>query len=99
MAEGWRPETLLDAVRAGVPSVLLAGRDERMPVEVLLDGDDLLVTFHWPDEPHLVGIRFHPLESPEGPSTGEACEPPEERAEEVHWVLREDLDTGLVTRA
>ena len=98
MADGWRAETLLEAVHAGVPSVRLAGRDERMPVEVLLDGDDLLVTFHWPDEPHLFGIRFHSSVSPEGPSTGDGCESPEEWAQEVDWVLTEELDTGLVHR-
>lgn len=97
MANGWTPEQLLDAVRSVVLSV--EADDERVPVEVLLDGEDLLVTFSWPDQPHLFGIRFHPSESPKGPSAGEVCESPEEWAEEVRWVLREELDTGLMHRA
>lgn len=83
-------------MRAGVASV--PAGDERVPVEVLLDGEDLLVTFRWPAQPHLLGVRFRPSESPEGPSTGEVCLSPEEWAQEVGWVLMEELDTGLVHR-
>jgi hypothetical protein len=96
MANGWTPEQLLNAVRSVVSSV--EAGDERVPVEVLLNGEDLLVTFSWPDQPHLFGIRFRPSESPEGPSTGEACESPNEWAHEVALVLMEELDTGLVHR-
>ena len=98
MASAWRPDLLLDTVRAGVPWVSLAG-DERVPVEVLLDGEDLLVTFLWRDELHRLGVRFRTSKSPEGPSTGEMCETPEEWAQEVALVLMEELDTGLVHRA
>jgi hypothetical protein len=96
MTDAWRPEHLLDAVRAVVPAV--PGIDASAPVDVVLDGDDLLVTFHWPGHPDLFGIRFRPSESPEGPSTGELCGSPEEWATEVGWVLMEELDTGLVHR-
>ena len=64
MADGWTPEQLLDAVRSVVSSV--EAGDERVPVEVLFDGEDLLVTFSWPDQPHLFGIRSRPSASPEG---------------------------------
>ncbi|GIM63522.1 hypothetical protein Pve01_94010 [Planomonospora venezuelensis] len=96
MLNGWTPEQLLDAVRSAVSSVEAC--DERVPATVLLDGQDLLLTFSWPDQPHLFGIRFRPSESPEGPSTGEVCESPEEWAQEVTWVLMEELGTGLVHR-
>lgn len=91
---GWTPGQLLDAVRSVVSSV--EAGDGRVPAEVLLDGEDLLVTFSWPDQPQLFGIRVRPSESPEGPSTGEVCESAEEWAQEVAWVLMEELGTGLV---
>lgn len=94
MPSGWAPEQLLDAVRSVVSSV--EAGDGRVPAEVLLDGEDLLVTFSWPDQPQLFGIRVRPSESPEGPSTGEVCESAEEWAQEVAWVLMEELGTGLV---
>lgn len=96
MAEGWPAERLVDAVRAAVPTV--PGIDGPVPVEVVLDGDDLLVTFRWPAQADLFGIRFSASESPAGPSTGELCESPEDWASEVGWVLMEELDTGLVFR-
>lgn len=96
MTDGWTPEQLLDAVRSVVSSV--EAGDERVPVEILLDGEDLLVTFSWPGQPHLFGIRFRPSESPAGPWTGEVCESPEEWAHEVALALMEELDTGLVHR-
>lgn len=55
--------------------------------------------FPWEGEPHRLGVRFRTSESPEGPSTGEMCEYPEEWAQEVALVLMEELDTGLVHRA
>ena len=69
---------------------------DRIPVEVVLDGEDLLVTFSWPGEPHPLGIRFTTTDAPTGPSTGELCETPEEWATEVALVLMEELDTGVV---
>ena len=97
MTNGWPPEQLHDVVRS-VVSAVEAG-DEVVPAEVLLDGDDLLVTFAWPGQPHLFGVRFRPSESPEGPSTGEVCESPTEWAHEVALELMEELGTGLVHRA
>jgi hypothetical protein len=64
----------------------------------LLDGKDIVVTFHWRDDPWLYGVRFSTEEVPEGPSTGEVCETAEEWAQEVALLLMEELDTGLVTR-
>lgn len=67
-------------------------------MRALLDGTDIVVTFHWRDDPQLYGVRFSITEAPEGPSTGEVCETAEEWAQEVALVLMEELDTGLVTR-
>jgi len=104
MTDGWTPERLLEEVRARVPwvSVYIHPLDPqplKLPVRALPDEDDLLITFHWPGEPDLFGIRFHPSESPVGPSTGDVCESPEEWADEVAWVLTEELDPRLVNRA
>lgn len=114
MSERWSPEHLLAAVRTHVPWVevhlddgALDATRAREPqvftahqvhVQVGLDGDDILVTFRWPGEPHLFGIRFPASEAPNGPSTGGTCETPAEWAQEVGLVLMEELDTGLVHR-
>lgn len=92
----WDHETLLAVVRRAVPHVP-AGDDE-VPAQVELDTDDLLVTFRWPGEPHLFGVRFPLEQAPAGPSTGEVCDSPEEWAWEVSLVLAEELGTGLVRR-
>jgi hypothetical protein len=92
----WDHETLLASVRRAVPHVP-AGEDT-VPAQVELDGDNLLVTFRWPSEPHVFGIRFPLAEAPAGPSTGEVCESQEEWAWEVSLVLDEELGTGLVRR-
>lgn len=96
MTDVWDRDTVLGAVRAAVQR-LRAGDDD-VPARVELDGDDVLVTFSWPDEPHLFGVRFPLNEAPQGPSTGGVCESPEEWAWEVSLVLMEELDTGLVRR-
>ena len=92
----WDHETLLAVVRRAVPHVP-AGDDEVL-AQVELDRDHLLVTFRWPGEPHVFGIRFPIAEAPDGPSTGEVCDSPEEWAWEVSLVLAEELGTGLVSR-
>ena len=94
MAEGWTPDELLAAVQVRVQQG--PDHDGEIPMQALLDGGDLLVTFRWPSEPHLFGIRFPLAEAPQGPSTGEVCETTEEWATEVGWVLMEELGTGLV---
>lgn len=63
------------------------------------DGDDILVTFRWPGEADGLGMRFRPSEAPVGPCTGELCEAPTQWANEVGWVLMEELETGLAQRA
>ena len=95
MSEVWAPLHLLEVVEARVRT----GPDgEKTPMRALLDGTDIVVTFHWRDDPQLYGVRFATTEAPEGPSTGEVCETAEEWAQEVALVLMEELDTGLVTR-
>lgn len=83
-------------MRRAVPPV--PDGDDAIPAQVSLDGDDLLVTFRWPGEPHIFGVRFPLGEVPVGPSTGEVCESPEEWAWEVSLVMAEELGTGLVRR-
>lgn len=95
MSEVWAPERLLELVQARVRS---GPDDERTPMRAVLDGTDIVVTFHWRDDPQLYGVRFSTMEAPEGPSTGDVCETAEEWAQEVALVLMEELDTGLVTR-
>ena len=96
MPVDWDRETLRAAVRQTVKRV--PAGDDDVPAQVELDGDDLLVTFRWPGEPRRFGVRFRLSAAPEGPSTGEICESPEEWAWEVSLVLMEELDTGLVKR-
>lgn len=114
MTEGWTPEQLLQAVQGRVPRVSVHDDDNlldrlragdgavstayEVPVQFLLDGEDLVATFRWRGEPHLFGIRFPTSKSPISPSTGEVCESPDEWAQEVGLVLMEELDTGLVAR-
>ena len=93
MADGWTPAQLLDAVQARV--VHGPDGDGETPMQATLDGSDLLVTFRWPGEPQLLCMRFPVPEAPVGPSTGELCDTPAEWANEVGWVLMEELDTGL----
>lgn len=95
MSEAWAPEHLLEVVQGRVVS---GPDDEQTPMQALLDGADIIVTFHWRDDPQLYGVRFPTTEAPEGPSTGEVCDTAEEWAHEVALVLMEELDTGLVTR-
>ena len=96
VTDTWEREAALAAVRAAVPRV--PAGDSEVPAQVVLDGDDLLVTFRWPGEEHLFGVRFPLSEAPNGPSTGEACDSLEDWAWEISLVLMEELDTGLVHR-
>lgn len=95
MAEAWAPEHLLAVVQDFVGS---GPDDQQTPMDSLLDGADIIVTFRWRDHPQLFGVRFPTTQAPAGPMTGEVCETAEEWAQEVALVLMEELDTGLVTR-
>jgi len=95
MSEEWATEHLLAVVQDFVGS---GPDDEQTPMQALLDGADILVTFRWRDDPQLYGVRFPTTQTHEGPMTGEVCETAEKWAQEVALVLMEELDTGLVTR-
>jgi hypothetical protein len=100
MTVSWTRDHLFEAVQRRVQCVRLGmPDDDGVPMEVERDGDELLVTFDWPDEPKRLGLRFWMSEAPQGPSTGDICGSPDEWAGEVGWVLMEELDTGLVRRA
>lgn len=98
MASVWTNDALLDAVRSRLRQVS-SDRDGYAPVQVALDADDLLVTFRWRRDAEFYGVRFSLANVPTGPSTGEVCESPEEWAQEVGWVLDEEIGTGLVQEA
>ena len=92
----WTAERLLALVQARVRRG--ADGDGKTPMQAVLDGSDIVVTFHWRDDPQLYGVRFATSEAPVGPCTGDVCGTSEEWAQEVGWVLMEELDTGLVIR-
>ena len=96
MSEFWTPERLLELVQARVRRG--PDGDGKTPMKAVLDGSDIVVTFHWRDDPQLYGVRFSASEAPIGPCTGGVCDSVEEWAEEVGWRLMEELDTGLVIR-
>lgn len=69
------------------------------PVEVKTDGSNLMVVFHYGSLPELFAVRFSLDLMPDGPQTGEVCESLDEWAEEVGWVLDEELNTCMVETA
>ncbi len=69
------------------------------PAEVATDGSDLVVTFRYEGHPETFAVRFSLARMPEGPQTGEVCDSLEEWAEEVDWVLDEELNTRMVETA
>lgn len=69
------------------------------PVEVTTDGSDLVVRFRYEGHPDLFAVRFSLARMPEGPQTGEVCESLDDWAQEVDWVLDEELNTCMVETA
>lgn len=69
------------------------------PVEVTTDRSDLVVRFRYEGHPELFAVRFSLGRMPEGPQTGETCESLDEWAQEVDWVLDEELNTRMVETA
>ena len=69
------------------------------PAEVTTDGSDLVVTFRYEGHPETFAVRFSLARMPEGPQTGKVCDSPDEWAEEVDWVLDEELNTRMVETA
>jgi hypothetical protein len=96
MPEVWTPSSLLELVQARVRRG--PDGDGKTPMQAVLDGSDIVVTFHWRDDPQLYGVRFTTSEAPLGPCTGDVCDSAEEWAQEVGLRLMEELDTGLVIR-
>jgi hypothetical protein len=68
-------------------------------VEVTTDGSDLVVRFRYEGHPELFAVRFSLVLMPDGPQTGEVCESLDDWAEEVGWVLDEELNTCMVETA
>lgn len=69
------------------------------PVEVTTDGSDLVVTFRHEGHPGTFAVRFSLARMPEGPQTGKVCESLDDWAQEVDWVLDEELNTLMVETA
>lgn len=69
------------------------------PVEVTTDGSDLVVRFRYEGHVGLFAVRFALGRMPEGPQTGEVCESLDDWAQEVDWVLDEELNTRMVDTA
>ena len=69
------------------------------PVDVTTDGSDLVVVFRYGGLPELFAVRFLLARMPEGPQTGEVCESLDDWAQEVDWVLDEELNTCMVETA
>ncbi len=69
------------------------------PVEVTSDGRDLRVVFRYGRHAELFAVRFSLVRMPEGPQTGETCQSLEDWAEEVAWVLDEELNTAMAETA
>ena len=69
------------------------------PVEVTTDEGDLVVCFRYLGHPELFAVRFSLARMPEGPQTGEVCESLDDWAQEVDWVLDEELNTRMVETA
>ena len=98
MPSDWTNEAVVTAVRSRLCDVS-AERDGFAPAHVALDAEDILVTFRWRGDSQLYGVRFALADVPTGPSTGEVCESPDAWAQEVSWVLDEEIGTGLVQEA
>lgn len=69
------------------------------PVEVAVDGSDLVVVLRYEGYSELFAVRFSLDRMPEGPQTGEVCDSLDDWAEEVDWVLDEELNTCMVQTA
>ena len=69
------------------------------PVEFTTEGSDLVVRFRYQGHPELFAVRFSLDHMPQGPQTGEVCESLDEWAQEVDWVLDEELNTRMVETA
>lgn len=69
------------------------------PVEVATDGSDLVIVFRYQRYAELFAVRFSLDRMPEGPQTGEVCASLDDWAEEVDWVLDEELNTCMVETA
>ena len=98
MPSDWTNEAVVTAVRSRLRHVS-AERELYAPAHVALDAEDILVTFRWRRDSQMYGVRFSLTNVPTGPSTGEVCESPDEWAQEVSWVLDEEIGTGLVQEA
>lgn len=69
------------------------------PLEVTTDGSGLVVAFRYEGHSELFAVRFSLARMPEGPQTGEVCESLDDWAQEVDWVLDEELNTCMVETA
>lgn len=96
----WRAEDAATVVRSRFDRTNWQARVVAYrPVEVTTDGGDLVVVFRYGGLPELFAVRFSLARMPEGPQTGEVCESLDDWAQEVDWVLDEELNTRMVETA
>lgn len=58
-----------------------------------------MVVLRYEGYPELFAVRFSLVRMSEGPQTGEVCDSLDDWAEEVDWVLDEELNTCMVQTA
>ncbi|GAA5115911.1 hypothetical protein GCM10023339_23750 [Alloalcanivorax gelatiniphagus] len=96
----WPADDAAAAVRARFDATDWQARAvDYRPVDVTTDGRDLVVVLSHHGHSESFAVRFSLDRMPEGPQTGEVCESLVEWAQEVDWVVDEELSTGLVQTA
>ncbi|MEU1390127.1 MULTISPECIES: hypothetical protein [unclassified Nonomuraea] len=98
MTVEWSRDDVLAAVRARLlrPGAVTAGF---AGVEVVAEGDGMLVAFRWRRDPNTYAVRIGFPAAPESAWTGLPVSSAGEWACDVEFLLMEELDTGLVRRS
>lgn len=94
----WAPAVLADALRDALSRVSMP-KDHYQPVDVEADGADVRLTLRIRDDPTTYVILLSAQPPYLGKSTGEPCESPQDWAEEVWWMLMEEVDTRSIDSA
>ncbi|MFF4190011.1 hypothetical protein [Nonomuraea sp. NPDC001831] len=98
MTVEWSRADALAAVRARLlrPGAVTAGF---AGVEVVAEGDGLLVVFRWRRDPNTYALRIGFPAASESAWTGLPVSSADAWAHDVEFLLMEELDTGLVRRS
>jgi hypothetical protein len=93
------PEDVSAALRAAVTGNQLLEGDGIHPTDVVVRGQELLVVFQWQRDRAVYAFPVPLDDLSASPWTGEPVESPEEWADEVVWLLDEELMTGYLAGA